>query len=275
MAPLIVDHTAIIERIIEIFKNNKTIYDSDNPKDKLRKIIFAESENGHKDDSTPYAWVTIPDRFQFTKEQYGTNQTDFSQNQVEYHIVIISQKRAITQTLQELFYFADLLVRELKANPKLTKPSDGTDPKVIRTNVISVNRYEPKLGQNLSALRIILGAQVGVTWQLSIPSASLTLDLISKPDDTFNVQDNFDREDDGQIENTPFDNPGKLDVEVEVNDADLDTLENLVDGFGKYTVLILKNGVSVKTRSVTFNSIRKPVPFDNIERAVVSMTVIP
>jgi hypothetical protein len=217
MSLLVVDHTAIINRIIDILKADKEIYNQLAPKGKLRKILFSESEEDHIDDATPYAFVQVAPRFQFTREPIGSMRNDFSQAMTEFYINIVAQKKDVATTHKELFKFADLVTRALSANKKLGTPGAiTTDEKASRSVILRIERRNPQGGKSLDGLRITLGAIIAFEWEINFPNlGNLTIPLLTKPVDTIGVQSDTDLCDDGSIVETKIADPGLIEVEFE------------------------------------------------------------
>lgn len=275
MSALVFDHIVVIERIIEVLKDNDKIFEQASPIGKLRKILFAESDDGIQDDSTPYAWVATNTVFQLTLDSIGSALKDYFQTQAEYIIAIIAQKKAGTESQKELYKFVDLITKALKNNPKLEDPkAPGTDNKTFRLNIRTVERFNPGKGLGLDAVRIICRYQIGLAWQLELVTQGITLDLISKPLDTTENISDTDLEDDGTISETLITDLGLLDVETQLEPADRAVIDGLISGGLEHTVRLKKGGVVTLTKTVFFKQIREPTPIDNIERSIVAMKVI-
>lgn len=265
------DHTANIERIIEILKADTSIYSTENPTGKLRKIFFAETDYNLEDDSTPYAYVRISDRYQYTRESVGSEKTDFLQSLVEYQIVVVLQKKDAAATQKQIHKFTDLIIAAIKANPKLKKPSDSSDPKAIRANVADIRRLESQRGMEKDGAIITIQLQLGSGWQVILPG-SLTLDLLSVPEDSSRVLADLNLLDDGNEVITRTYKAGTLSVEFE-SDFTLDaSLEALLDGNEKSVTF--KHGDDTKVVTAFLRERRKGVPFDNIDRTILLMDVI-
>jgi hypothetical protein len=274
---LVLDHTPIIERIIAILQADKTIYNKLAPKGKLRKILFAEPDQDHLDDSTPYCYVNVPARFQFTREPIGTMRNDFSMAMTEYQITVVAQKKDVGSTHKELFAFLDKIVRALKANTKLGTPGAiTTDEKASRSEVLRIERKFPQGGKSLDGFRITLGVIIGYEWEVNFPTlgGGLTIPLLSKPVDTIGVQSDTDICDDGELIETKIADPGLLEVEFEEAKAVRSTLETQIDLGTTVAVNVNRNGALDFTRTVFLKEIRNPTQFDTIERRVLSMKII-
>ena len=275
MSVILIDDVVVIDRLIEILKNDTDVFDKGDPQSKLRKILFSETDGGKLDDSTPFAWIAPSSRYRFTRESIGSSNIEFHQGLGEYVIGVVAQRRAAEETMQELLKFVRLIIEALRKNPKLGKPSDiTTDQQAKRINILRTERFFPQQGKALDGMRIILVVQVGVEWQLEIPSSSLTLDMISKPLDEDNVNEDLDLEDDGTVSLTKVSDLGNLDIEFESDTATDTTLKNLITGDLEHTANLKRGGTTVKTMTVKFLSKRKPVPYDNIEKTILSMQLI-
>jgi len=275
MSVVLIDDVVVIDRIIEILQNDTSVFDKGDPQGKLRKVLFSESDGGKLDDSTPYAWIAPSSRYRTTRESIGSGNVEFHQGIGEYVIGVVAQRRAAEETMQELLKFVRLIIEALRKNPKLGKPSDiTTDQQAKRINILRTERFFPQQGKALDGMRIILVVQVGVEWQLDITGSSLVLDLISKPLDEDNINVDTDLEDDGLISLTKVSDPGSLDVEFESDAATDATLKALISSDLEKTAILKRGGVTVKTMTVKFLGTRKPVPYDNIEKTILSMQLI-
>ena len=117
-------------------------------------------------------------------------------------------------------------------------------------------------------------AQIGSAWQLLLPGP-VTLDLIEKPLDTEGIQSDTDLTDDGTISITKIADPGVIDVAYE-SDLTLDnTIRSLISAIaGAEISVTLRHGTEDRVRTVVLKELRKPVPYDNIEKSILSMNLI-
>ena len=125
------DHNAIIDRIIEIFKADSALYNTDGSK--IRSFtngrivsplpypycfIYLESE-----DDRPFEAITVSGSPAFM------SQTS-SYHKFTYNIVVVANKKTSETGEQDINSWVKLIKERLKSNVDLRKPSDGTGAKV-------------------------------------------------------------------------------------------------------------------------------------------------
>ncbi len=270
-----VDNEDILNRIQAMIKFDDTFFDNKNKDRRLRKVLIGVGDQDIIDDTTPYCYIQLPTRYLFTTEGIGTEFNTYLQQLVEYHIVIVMQKKGARASFIDLNFLVDKMVNLLRANPKLGLPSaPTTDLKVKRSNILSVSKWNPQQGSELEGARIILQCQIGSAWQLILPGP-ITLEVIDKPLDTEGIQSDTDLSDDGTISITKMADPGLLDVSFE-SDLTLDnTIRALINTIaGAEISITLRHGTEDRVRTVVLKELRKPVPYGNIEKSVLSMSLI-
>ena len=271
MSIQLTDHAGNINRIIAMIEANTDLFDDPNPKERLRKVLFAEPDFDIVDDSTPYCYVFVPSRFQFTRESIGGKTADFLQTLVEYHITLVVQRKTAEITQKTIFKLLDKLVKTFKENPTATDPKDGTDPKFIRSVILRIEKFKPEKGRSIDGVRIVLQAQVGTEWQLELPGP-IILDLISKPLDTEGMVADEDLTGSGKIVLTELFKPGTWDVEFNSNFTLDGQIQNLVNDLKK--TVILRRGTESKSRTGVLIELRKPVAYDNVDRSILSLKLV-
>lgn len=266
---MLIDHEKIINRIIDLLKADKNIYDPTNPSGKFRKIFFAETDYDLQDDTTPYCYVQIADQYQKTKSIIGTEKTDFFQSFATYNIVTVVQKQNTASAQKQMHALTSGVMDVLKANPKLKK-TDGTDPLAVRMLLSDIRLLFPR-GREKQASILTIEIQIGSGWQLVLPNAS-TLELISVPNDITNLDSDVNLLDDGSETYTRKAIHGSLAVEYESDFSTDSVIDSLIDGNEK--TVTLKKGTFTKNLTVVFSERRKTVSFDTIDRTVLTMFVL-
>lgn len=270
-----VDHEVILKRFKAIIDAEVKFTDNKNKDRRLRKVLVGVGDQDIIDDTTPYCYIQLPTRYQFTQEGIGTQFTAFLQQLVQYNIVIVMQKKGARASFVDLNFLVDLMITTIRANPTLEDPANpGTDAKVKRLNILEVSKWNPQQGGEIEGARIVVQTQVGSAWQLILPG-SITLDLIEKPLDTEGIQSDTDLEDDGNIAITKISDSGVLDVAYE-SDLTLDnTIRSLISTVaGAEISVTLRHGTEDRVKTVVLKELRKPVPYDNIEKSILSMNLI-
>lgn len=273
MSLITVDHSGNINRIIEILQANSTIYSSSNPKDKLRKIFFAETNYDREDDATPYCYVQIADDYEFNKEPYGTSQPNFYQTTVAYNVVIVVQQKEISLTQQQIFYFQNLVVQQLKNFPTLDDPNNPGNPIAARSNIMSQNRLMQKKGMEKDGVKIVIQYQIGSLGQVTFPSPIGVLNLFSKPLDDDDINLDRDLLDDASFALTPKDKPGKVSFEVELTTTIDPQIKTMKDAGAEISVSYNWNGVG-RTRTLVISALHSPAPYDNIPKLVIECELV-
>ena len=267
-----VDHASNITRLIDIIKNTEDLFDDPDAKERMRKVLFAEPDFDIIDDTTPYCYVYVPARFQFTNESIGGRTADFLQTLVEYYVTVIVQRKSPEVTQKTIFKLTDKIIAALKANPRAGEPdTPANDQKFIRSNIARIERFRPELGRSVDGARIVLTAQVGTEWQLDLPGG-ITLDLISKPQDTEGIAKDEDLTDSGKMVVTKIADPGTWDVEFNSNFTLDASIQALIDGLEK--AVTLKRGTESKNRTAVLVELRKPVAYDNVDKSILSLRLI-
>jgi hypothetical protein len=133
------DHTAIINRIIEIFQADSNLYNADGSK--IRHFI-----NGKVTEplNYPYLYITIEseDDRPFEAVTVGGAPSLMSQtssyHKFNYVVVIVTIKKDAQTAEQSLNGWVKLIKERLKSNVQFQKPTDGTDPKVKMSHPVKM-----------------------------------------------------------------------------------------------------------------------------------------
>lgn len=271
MSFITIDHTANINRIIAIIKANASIYDGLANTTKIRKVFFAETGYDMDDDTTPYIFIQVNDQYQFSREQYGTQVAEFEQDMVSYNVIIVTQGKSAQDAQTQSFTWTNLVMQQLKNFPFLDDPSNrGSDKKVLRTNITPIRRKLQK-GQEKFGSVITLTCHTGVAWQLTI--SGTVISLISKPLDNFAPDQDFDVLADASFVVTQMKKGRYISCEYENTTALETTLNNYIDGTERSVTITTPDGVA-RNYTAVIATIDAPVPFDNLERRVVRLTLI-
>lgn len=274
MSLLVVDHYANIQRLISILKADTTnLFNSANPKNKLRKIFFAETPYDLNDDSTPYVFVQIADELQFTNDQLGTSNPEFLQAIAVYNVVLVVQKKDVATTQKEIFRFLPLIVDQLKLYPTLDDPANPGNPIAVRSNMMSITRLEPVHGKEKDGVVIKLKIQFGSAWTLQLPAPIGTVNVISVQTYTDTNDVDIDLDDSAVQEITAKAMPSKIAVEFESNGTIDGQLKTIKDADDIITITLAK-GTTSRVRTCKLTGISKPVPYDTIEHTLAVFDVI-
>jgi len=271
---LVVDHGAIMQRILDILQNDSELTENDDKTKVLRKFKRAESDYGITDDVMPFVFIRAPPRLAFTRESLGSAEAQYNQQYADYQLTVMVQHKSVEFVQDSLYFFSDEIVRALKSNPTLLHPTANDDPLVKRLLIKDINRFKPKPGTEQDGLTFHIQVQIGVLWTLTFPnSGPLVLDGISKPLETVGNVSDTDLEDDGTIAESKISDPGLLDFEFESNDANDITIKALI-GNGDEIPATLVTPTGSRAMTVYLREIRKPTSTDIIEKSVLSMKII-
>ena len=260
-----IDHQANIERIIDILSVDTTL------KDIINEFKFGEDDNLIHDNVTPYIIVTTASRSIFSKDTFGIGEgsTD-PQSLANYVIRGYVQADNSENTEKELYTIMKSVIDTLRANPRLKKPSDSSDPKAIRSLIVDVSQPEKTRGAENQEFTVTLQVQIGSEWTLTLTDGSATvLNLLSKPNspEGYDFDSNYD---DGQLRVTdPTTEKGALFVEFE-NTPTLDVIvRGLLGSTG--TITLTKGGSYSRMIKIAYIEIIPSVQWDSIERAILHM----
>jgi len=131
-----IDYESDINRIIEILKDDTSIFTTPVTAGKLREIYFGSDSYEKHDHAMPYALVTTTNTPFLTKDSFGIGDGSTDPQITVQYVIKVFTKEGKPQKPEELLYgFVNKIVTILKANPGLKKPVGSTDPKCIRSFV--------------------------------------------------------------------------------------------------------------------------------------------
>ena len=272
------DHNKNIQRIIDVIKDDSTVFDSGETVGKLREVNFGDPNNNDKNSikQKPAVYVTTNDNIQSTRYNFGYSIPD-NQNQVtvQYNIVLLAVSKAKTELSQkQLYSLMKNLENLFQSNPLFTDPANpGTDPVFSRSVVNLVPWDKENKGQLITSITYVLTATIGVAYLANFPGIGDVI-LLSKP----NAPEGIIFTDD--LEQKPIPNRvitengdfGSIDVEYESTVA-LDDLFR-----AKFAVeedITITTASGAKVYHIKYISINPTAQFDSIERTILHMEIIP
>ena len=273
MANIAIDHVAIANRIIAILKANSTLYDESKPgKDKLRKIQFVGNTYDMDDDTLPFGYVQVADRFEKTNEQVGTGLATSGQRILNYNIVVVDWRKDSESVQTKLLGFIEQVRQSLANNPTLKDPVANNDPKVARmvigdTTTKTTKKNAEKMGMMMS-IQCVIGSFYSVTL-----NGSLTIPLLSKPRDQTLMEHDVDLMDTGKDVVTPVSDSNVLMLEVENSPSIKTSVKSLIDAENEIS-LVVDNPSGNETYNVMLLEYTTTAPFDNIDRAVLTARIV-
>jgi len=72
-----VDHEINLKRFKAIIDATDSFFDNKNNDRRLRKVLVGVGDQDIIDDTTPYCYIQLPSRYQFTQEGVGTQLTAY------------------------------------------------------------------------------------------------------------------------------------------------------------------------------------------------------
>lgn len=139
------------QRIVEILKDDNTIYSGTESDDKLRDIIVGIPDGGdERSDFLNYAYVTNGRPFESINNKRGSRRPDGSYTILEHHVrydivFIIDQKNA--QDAEKLLdVLHNRINKRLEENPQLKSTGNvPDDPKCDTSHPERIDPYKPEL----------------------------------------------------------------------------------------------------------------------------------
>jgi hypothetical protein len=140
-----VDHQAVKNRLVEMFKADTAIWDINKPTVRARSIDLGVPDSKQwKDIPTPYIRITNAPDLETDKpfgslDNYGTSA---SYHIVKYLIMVVDQgkdAKTVEKTLDDLH---KAIKENLKENSQLTDPDDNTDAKCKISHPIKTEQLQ-------------------------------------------------------------------------------------------------------------------------------------
>jgi len=127
-----VDHAKNIQRIINVIKDDSTVFDDGVTPGLLRVVNFGDPNNNEKNTikQKPAVYVTTRNNIQSTRYSFGTG---FSNNQnqvtVEYEVVLLAvSKEDTVRSQKQLYSLMTSLENLLESDPTFTDPTTDNSP---------------------------------------------------------------------------------------------------------------------------------------------------
>ena len=260
-----VDHEKNIKRIIDILEADTILEQC------ILQFKFGEDNYQIHDGETPYLVVSTQSRSLVSRDTFGIGEgSSDTQSIVNYVIRGYVQADDSENTEKSLYTIMKAVIDALRANPRLKKPTDSTDPLAIRSLIVDVNQPENTKGAENQNFTITLQVQVGSEWTLTLTDGSATvLDLLSKPSspEGFDWDANYDDEQLRVVDATT--ERGTLNVAYENTPTNDAIVRGLLGTKG--TITLTKNGIYSRMIKITYIEIIPVAEWDTIERAVLHM----
>lgn len=266
------DHVAIADRIIEMINANETLINNEDINKKLRKVFFTEPDYEIEDENTPYCYIAIPNRYQFTQEEM-TESTEFNQAVIELTATVIVQRKDAETTQRSLYGIADEILKTIRANPTLFKPGTTTDPKAVRSNILNIGR-PPNIprGSELAGSILLIQLQIGTQFSLTVPGLA-DMPLLEKPIER-EVEEFENVYNTGLIRKrtAPITETHSFFARIEYTDARMAQLRTLKRARNAIS-FTLKRGIVAETRNGRLENMDNGAPFDKRETIIVQIEV--
>ena len=183
---VIVDHNKNIQRIIDVIKDDITVFDNGVTPGLLREVNFGDPDNNNKKSikQKPAVYVTTKNSIQSTSYPFG-NSLDDNVNwiTVQYDIVLLAVAKTKTEKSQKQLYSLMTNLRNtLSATPQFPDPTSGLDPIFSRSIVNEVPWDTKTRGQLITSITFSITATIGEGLTVTIPGFG-ELDIISDSGD--------------------------------------------------------------------------------------------
>lgn len=266
---VVVDHNKNIQRIIDVIKDDTTLFDSGSTEGKLIDVIFGNPNTDNKMaiSEKPAVYVTTKPNTQLTRYPFGVNNSgNVNQTTVQYEVVLLAESREDTEQSQKQLYSLMTNLRNLfDNNPKFTippsQPNPGTDPIFSRSIINEVPWDTATRGQLVTSVTYIITATIGVELTITIPGFG-ELDIISDSGD--DGRNNIGvKNDEGYTKRSKGEFAGTRYFEYEYDTTTFDSLEAIIDA-GDPLDLTLKYPSGDKTYPSKLEYQRHSKRFDGI-----------
>lgn len=275
---VVTDHIKNIQRIVDVIKDDTTVFDNGETVGLLREVNFGDPNNNDKNSikQKPAVYVTTNDSIQSTRYNFGYSiPNNRNQVTVQYNIVLLAVSKAKTlQSQQQLYSLMKNLELLFESNPRFTDPANpGTDPVFSRSVVNQVPWGKENKGQLITSISYVLTATVGIAFLANFPGIGDVI-LLSKPNAPEGIVFSDDREQKPTpnrvvTENGDF---GSLNVEYESTVA-LDDAFRAKKGLEEDVTITTASGSHVY--HIEYIDINPTASWDSIERTILHMEIIP
>ncbi len=160
-----VDYLAISDRIILMITTDTKIFNESGTDNKILNVFFGipTNENWARP-RKPYICVSFGEPLEVEDEFFSVvgvgKKSPSNKHLLQYFITLVTREHNHVTSMKRLAEFQKLLKEIFKNNPKLTKPSNSTDPKCIRTKSTVTNRLFRNKGEPLSGFTLILRCEI-------------------------------------------------------------------------------------------------------------------
>ena len=273
MANITIDHEKIINRIIDILKNNSNLYDVAKPShDKLRKIQFVAPTYDMEDDGVPFGYIQVADVFEKTVEQVGTVQPIAGQRIAAYNIVVVDMRKDAPSVQSKLLGFMELIRATLVENPTLKHPTNNNDPLITRLLIGEASQKSSQKNAEKQGMMLTIQVILGKAYTVTL-NGSLVIDLLSKPLDRTSIQADIDITSDGDDVPSGISDDNSLALEMENTAANKAAIKALIQAENEITC-VLDGATFSETNTVFLLEYKITAPFGNIDRAVLLARVL-
>lgn len=271
-----VDHNKNIQRIIDVIKDDSSLFDNGETTGLLREVNFGDPNNNDKNSikQKPAVYVTTRDSIQSTRYNFGTQ---FPNNQqqvtVEYEIVLLAvSKEKTLKSQKQLYSLMTNLENLLDDDPTFTDPENpGTDPVFTRSIVNQIPWDKQSKGQLITSVSYVLSATIGANFSIDFPGIGNVI-LLSKPNAPEGIifSENRQQSDPNRVI-TPNGDYGACFAEYE-SIPSLD--ESFRAKFGTQETITINVGGSSRDVKVVYIEINPTAQFDEIERTILHMEIV-
>ncbi len=224
------DHNVNIQRIVDVIKDDSTVFDDGETAGLLRSVEFGDPSNNEiKHFPMPYAYVTTKTNIQSTSYPQGIqNSGNVNTLTVMYDVVIVAQSRdQVVNSQKQLYSLMTNLRTVLNDNPTFTDPANpGTDP-IFSRSIVNESTWNSKTkGQPITSITFTITATIGQSLIITIPGFG-DLDIISDTGDD-GRNNTVIPNDEGNTKRSKGDFVGVRFFEYEYDTTTFETIEDLI-----------------------------------------------
>ena len=166
----------ILERLLEVLQADTAFTG------KIREFRLGELPKEEFGNNFPLCYVTTSTSPFSTGDRTGISVPNSDvQSTIQFEInLVVSRQSKASDVKVDLLNLTDDAINIIWANPRLVN-SEGNDPKVVRSTILSVNELARLRGGLIQVATIAVQAQVGSQITLQIPDITETIPVLNIP----------------------------------------------------------------------------------------------
>lgn len=226
-----VNHNVNIQRIIDVIKDDSTVFDDGETEGLLREVNFGDPDSNDKKTikQKPAVYVTTRNNIQSTSYPSGiSNNGNVNTLTVQYDVVLLAISKEKTQKSQVQLYTLMTNLRTIfENNPTFTDPVTSVDP-IFSRSIVNETSWDTKLkGQLITSVTFTISATIGQSLIITIPGIG-DLDILSDTGDDGRNNREISN-DEGNTKRTKGEFVGVRFFEYEYDTGTFNDLEDLIE----------------------------------------------